>query len=470
MGKDLGKYLIAMICLVMTLSLYAQDQYKIPLSEKHKEKIEKIKDPRKKLLKYRKYYSKDSIKYLRQLDKELKRKSDSVYALMRRLESKKQGVVDKLKKYKTVPGAENVELPAVTLPEGEVSPKLGKINVPNSDFSNIGGELMDRDLPISTNEISRKATNVLNSHITDARGMVENVKGEITPYQEYYNQYKDYLNNPDSLQAMVEKVAEKELKQTAEKMVENGKGLSEMNEFQKQKGLAEEIRNIPGKYKQEMEKYGDRERLVEEGKEKAIEFLTQHQDKIEGIQKKMSKLKRIYSKVENSNDLSTAVKRSSLKGRPVKERFFVATNFQVINLDPFSLDFSPSLGYMFNKKFIVGIGGAYRHTFGKYEPNQATIPEDQYAFNGFVQYDVIKGFFAFATYEQSNRELLDQNTEDSNSTWVPGFMAGIGKTVSVHPKINTMIMLLYNFLHEPGQSPYKSPWIFRTGLQFGKAK
>ena len=317
MGKDLGKYLIAMICLVMTLSLYAQDQYKIPLSEKHKEKIEKIKDPRKKLLKYRKYYSKDSIKYLRQLDKELKRKSDSVYALMRRLESKKQGVVDKLKKYKTVPGAENVELPAVTLPEGEVSPKLGKINVPNSDFSNIGGELMDRDLPISTNEISRKATNVLNSHITDARGMVENVKGEITPYQEYYNQYKDYLNNPDSLQAMVEKVAEKELKQTAEKMVENGKGLSEMNEFQKQKGLAEEIRNIPGKYKQEMEKYGDRERLVEEGKEKAIEFLTQHQDKIEGIQKKMSKLKRIYSKVENSNDLSTAVKRSSLKGRPV---------------------------------------------------------------------------------------------------------------------------------------------------------
>ena len=53
-------------------------QFRIPLSEKHQQKIEEIEDPRKKLAKYRKYYSKDSITYLCSLDEVLKKKSDRV--------------------------------------------------------------------------------------------------------------------------------------------------------------------------------------------------------------------------------------------------------------------------------------------------------------------------------------------------------------------------------------------------------
>ena len=444
----------------MLLDINTLAQYKIQLSEKHKQKIEEIKDPREKLSKYKKYYSKDSIKYLRSLDKALKKKSDSVFAVMRRLEGKRQDVMAKLNNNKVVqkrglPGVEEIDNP------------VNRLEIESKD-------LMNKDLPIPPDKINQKATSALNTPFRGPGGRVADVKNKITPYQEYYNQYKDYLNHPDSMQAMVEKVAIEELEQAAEKMVEKGQGVAGMEQLNQQKAFAEEIRNMPDQYQQQLGKYNDQEFLMEEGKqkikEKAVEFLAQHQDKIAGIQKKMSKLKKIYSKVENSNDLSTAVKRSSLKGKPFKERLFIGANFQVINLDPFSLDFSPSLGYMFNKKFIMGIGGTYRHTFGEYEPNQTTIPENQYALNAFVQHDVIKGFFAVATYEQSNRELPDLNSDETNSAWIPGFMAGAGKTVNVHPKINTRIMLLYNFLHEPGQSPYKSPWIFRAGFQLKNSK
>ena len=445
---------------MMLLDINTLAQYKIQLSEKHKQKIEEIKDPREKLSKYKKYYSKDSIKYLRSLDKALKKKSDSVFAVMRRLEGKRQDVMGKLNNNKVVqrgglPGLEEIDNP------------VNRIETESKNH-------MNKDLPIPPNEINQKATSALNTPFRGPGGRVADVKNKITPYQEYYNQYKNYLNHPDSMQAMVEKVAKEELEQTAEKMAEKSQGMAGMEQLNQQKAFAEEIRNMPEQYRQKMEQYGDQEFAMEEGrqkvKEKAVEFLAQHQNKLAGIQKKMGKLKKIYSKVENSNDLSTAVKRSSLKGKQFKERLFIGVNFQVINLDPFSLDFSPSLGYMFNKKFIIGIGGAYRHTFGEYEPNQTSIPKNQYALNAFAQHDVIKGFFAFVTYEQSNRELPDLNSDETNSAWIPGFMAGAGKTINVHPKINTRIMLLYNFLHEPGQSPYKSPWIFRAGFQLKNPK
>ena len=514
----------------MLVPLMVRGQLKIPLSEKHRQKIEEIEDPRKKLRKYRQFYSKDSIKYLRQLDKALTKKSDSIYAAMRRLEHKGEKIKDKLNNDMLVQKGEDIGLPTLTppgkeelpvpgkikdqvnqvktvgeevmnkelpistdeinresgdvlnslkghdnamqtlsLPDTEASPVPDKIKSPVIQAETMGKEVMDKQLPVSTDEINNKAAGVLNSSLGGQGEKVTELKNEATAYQGYYDQYKDYLNHPDSLQAMVEKLANEELEQAAEKMAEKGQGMMANEQFQQQKALAEEIRNTPEKYQQQLKQYGDQEFLKEEGrqkaKEKAVDFLAQHQDKISGVQKKIGKLKRVYSKVENSNDMSTAIKRNSLKGKPLKDRLFIGGDFQVINLDPFSLDFSPSLGYMFNKNFIMGLGGTYRHTFGEFESRQTAIPENQYAVNAFIRHDVIKGFFAFATYEQSNRELPDLASDESGSAWIPGFMAGVGKAISVHPRIDTSIMLLYNFLHESGQSPYRSPWIFKTGFQ-----
>ena len=474
MDKCILTHVIIITILGLAMSINVSGQERISLSEKHKQKIEEIKDPKKKLLKYRKYYSRDSIKYLRQLNKELKRKSDSVYAMMRRLQDKRVEMKDRLSNSKVGQKVKDAGLPPLTTPGDGTLPNLERVNSPIGRVKAVDHRLMDKGLPMSTNKISQKATDGLNSPVEKAGGKVADIKNEITPYQEYYNQYKDHLNHPDSMQAMVKKVAREELEQAAEKMVEKGKGMAGVGQFQQEKALAEEIRNMPDQRRQKLEQYGDQAFVKEEGKqkgkEKAMEFLAQHQDKMAGIQKKMGKLKRVYSKVENSNDLSTAVKRSSLKGKPFKERLFIGADLQAINLDPVSLDFSPSVGYMFNRKFIMGIGATYRHTFGEYGPNQTTIPENQYALNAFIQHDVIKGFFAFATYEQSNRELLGQNSDGTSPAWVPGFMAGVGKTVNIHPKVNTRMMLLYNFLHEPGESPYKSPWVFRAGFQLKNSK
>lgn len=472
MSRTLIKYVVIIIIFLIHCPINGIGQVRIPLSEKHRQKIEEIEDPRKKLAKYRKYYAKDSIKYLRRLDKVLKKKSDSVYTLMRRLEGKRGVVMDTLMNHQIVQKGKDIGISSMTMSDGGELPGLEKMDTPVNQAQTMGKELVNKGLPVSTAEINPKANNTLGAPLGDAQEKLTDIKSEIIPYQEYYNQYKDHLNHPDSMQAMVEKVAGEQMEQAAEKMLEKSQGVAGMEQFQQQKALAEEIRNTREKYQPQLKQLGNREFLKEEGrqkaKEKAIEFLAHHQDKVTEVQKKMGKLKRIYSKVENSNDLGTAVKKSSLKGKPFKERLFVSGNFQVINLDPFSLDFSPSLGYMFNKYFVMGIGGTYRCSFGEFETTQITIPEDQYGVNAFVQHDVMKGFFAFASYEQSNRALPNLSSEGSGSAWIPGFMAGAGKTIGVHPKIDTSIMLLYNFLHELGESPYRSPWIFKTGFQLKK--
>ncbi len=472
MGNFLTKHII-IFALSAATTIQSPAQLRIPLSEKHQQKIEKIKDPGKKLAKYRKYYSKDSIKYLRALGKQLKLKSDSIYAAMRRLEDKKRSAVDQLRDHDVIKKAGDIGLPSSATQVDKRLPSLGNLNIPADKADEIGGKLMNKNPLSSLDKIRNEETNKLNTKLNGTIGEISQVKNKATPYQQYYNQYKDYLNNPDSVQVMIRKMAEEELEQKAEELMGQSEGMAGMKQLQQQKALVEEIQRMPEKYQQQVVQYGDQEFLKNEGKqkakEKALKFLDQHKDKIANIQKKMSKLKKIYSKVENSNDLSTAVKRSSLRGKPFKERLYVGANFQVINLDPFSIDFSPSVGYMFNKKFIMGVGVTYRQTFGDYEAGQTTLPENQYAFNAFVQHDVIKDFFAFATYEQSNRELLDQNTDRSTSAWVPGLMIGAGKTFNVHPRINTSIMVLYNFLHEPGESPYSSPWILKAGFQLKKS-
>ncbi|MDN5215693.1 hypothetical protein QQ020_26685 [Fulvivirgaceae bacterium BMA12] len=474
MGNFFTKHIIIILTFSVTTTVQSLAQLRIQLSEKHQQKIEKIKDPEKKLAKYRKYYTKDSIKYLRVLDKQLKLKSDSIYAAMRRLEAKKRSAVDLLSDNSVIKKAGGIRLPSQATQIEKRLPTPDNLNIPGDKANEIGGKLMNKKPLSSLDKIGDEGKNRLNTALNGTKGEISQIKNKVTPYQQYYNQYKDYLNHPDSVQVMIQKVAEKEMEQKVEKLMGQSEGMANMNQLQQQKALVEKMQKIPEKYKQQVEQYGDREFLKNEGKqkakEKAIKFLDQHKDKIAIIQKKMSKLKKVYSKVENSNDLSTAVKRSSLKGKPFKERLYVGANFQVINLDPFSIDFSPNLGYMFNKKFITGIGATYRQTFGEYEAGQTTLPENQYAFNAFVQHEVIKDFFAFATYEQSNRELLDQNTDRSTSAWVPGLMVGAGKTFNVHPRINTRMIVLYNFLHEPGESPYNSPWILKAGFQLKKPR
>ena len=109
-----------------------------------------------------------------------------------------------------------------------------------------------------------------------------------------------------------------------------------------------------------------------------------------------------YSMVPNSNDLSTAIKRTSLKGRTFKERLVLATNFQILNYRPVMIDFSPSVGYKFNSRFAVGVGGMYRQTF---KASLSRLSPQVIGYKVFSNYDVVNNFFAYVEFARNSVSL-----------------------------------------------------------------
>ncbi len=401
------------ISLLILLTNLAQAQtLNVQLSEKHLNKIEKAEDGRTKLKKYRKFYSKDSLKQAKRLKKYWKQKSDSLAKAKRR---------ELLGKYK--------EEYAGNLPQPDSS-------LPTRD----GLQKAKSELPQSAalNEAQQELHNL-------AGGDLGNLK------------------NKDSLASYAGSYAQ----QKVEKQVGQ---LGEMQTLQQQQQELQDIQQLPQQYKKEYEGYTDPEKLKEEGKtmatEKAAAFMAQHGEKLEVVQKKISHLQRKYISLPNSNDLSTAVKRTSLKDHSFRERLVIGGNFNINNIKPLSLDLSPQLGYRFNKRFIVGIGGTYRQTFTDSLKVSPAIPANSYGFRAFSSYDVFKSFFAYGEYEQMSKEITAGDRKQTE--WVDGLLLGIGREISVHPKLNMNVMMLYNLINEQENPIYGRRWVMKVGFQLSE--
>ncbi|UII22649.1 porin family protein [Fulvivirga ligni] len=223
-----------------------------------------------------------------------------------------------------------------------------------------------------------------------------------------------------------------------------------------------------------MEKYTDADAVHNVGKEEARKraqtFFANNTQQLEAFQKKMRMLQKKYSALPNSNDLSTAVKRNSLEGKPLRERLLIGGNFQVTSLNPFSLDASPQVGYKFNKKLVVGVGGALRHTFSN-DPISTTtdIPNNSYGYKAFVSYDIISSFFAYGEYERMSKEIADNNDLSATKIqWIDGLLLGAGRRFTVLPKIDMTVIILYNFLHDPRKAVHPQPWQVKVGFQLSE--
>jgi hypothetical protein len=200
--------------------------------------------------------------------------------------------------------------------------------------------------------------------------------------------------------------------------------------------------------------------LRKQGEEMASQYITGN-PAVQSLQKQMSRLMRKYSIVPNSNDLSTAVKRTSLADRSLKERLYIAGNFQTPSFNPLSVDFSPVIGYRFNSKFISGIGGTYRQSFGDSIPQ---ITSAVVGYKIFSSYDLVNQFFAYA--EIARNSPMAQNAEQTQERiWHTAALLGIGRKFLIHPKVETTIVVSYNFLYERGNPIFSSPWAVRVGFQ-----
>jgi|GEM_PF-1291131 len=230
------------------------------------------------------------------------------------------------------------------------------------------------------------------------------------------------------------------------------KGLSEM---------AGKVENL----KDNLTNMGNSENIVQEGKEalkdKAIDHFENHADKLNGPQEKLTKLVSKYKSFTNSEDLSSAVKRTSLQGKTFWERLVVGGNFNVVSTKPFSIDLSPLIGYRFNTKLYAGIGMNYRYTFGDSIKYPVYISPHNSSVRIFGNYDLIKNFFSYAEFERSG---LRKSGEKPTTTWSNTYFIGVGKKLLIHPKVFMVVTALYRINQETSHS-YPGRFQMRVGFQ-----
>ena len=211
------------------------------------------------------------------------------------------------------------------------------------------------------------------------------IKSDLPDYQipSEVKEYTEFLKDPSNIDQAIDSKA------------------AQMSEFQALNNETKELmamKELPESLLADLKRFQDEQALKAEAKEvvvkKATDYFANHQDKLSQAQGMMSKLKKKYSCVPDSRDLSTATKASSLKGEPLKRRLVFGLGFQIQRTNPISIDLSPNLLYRFNKLFSAGISGTYRAGLG-IENNSAiavNTSQDVYGASTIVQHKIWKGF------------------------------------------------------------------------------
>ncbi|NBW35514.1 MAG: hypothetical protein EBR30_10945 [Cytophagia bacterium] len=490
------------------LHLHAQ-QPNIALSEKHLAKVEKIKSPAKKLQKYRKFYSKDSLKLFRQADRFISHFTDSVSKAKERVSAKQKLLQDKVlhspermeqrlqhkadvlqakailrekdyklsKEWERYYTGKNLEAlysyMRFYLTEWET--ESARIQLPLNK-SLAGKHLAQAEAAQS--QVQNKLN--LNDPLAKGKASVAMYKQELTS-NKAINKLRQQSKKIEKYKSQAEayKKVYGDLPTSKDGVIDFGE--SKLSGFAAQRKEMKEFESLKqefGKntmanpwendYKAKADQLQDSTYLKEQARKKAealaMQYIEDNPAVVEKVQKKMALLMKKYSVVPNSNDLSTAVKRSSLTGAPLRQRLHVATNFQVISIDPFSIDFAPALGYKFTRNFIAGIGGTYRETFTK---QQTKLSPEVLGYKAFVSYDVIKSIFAYGEFA-NNSPGFEKTETGSHRIWKPALLAGAGRKFSVHRKVEMTCVVAYNFLHEANDPVYPRPLVVRVGFQLSE--
>lgn len=488
--------LIILVFLSTVPKLIAQPR-QVGLGQTQREKIEKIKSAEKKLKAYKKFIHKDSLRYAKEVDQYWQKKSDSITAAvngkfknlsnkktkllnqakdpLNRLEARvqisedvyrfpkeieisytkhQQEVFYSLTRYYLTEVAKdtaNLLSSMFTIPDLAGLPGFEKIKKPDLKWKGIN----DPSTGIKTNVNGLVQKHVGNNALVKEANELKGVTGK---YLGEYKKYEQYANmSPDSLKQLGINRLEKE---GQSQIVRLGAG-----QYEQQMKQLNEVNALQSQYKNQFTDLQDSTRRKELAKAKAeelaMDYMADNPGILDGAKKKMDLLMKKYSYVSNSNDLSTAVKRTSLEGKLFRERLVIATNFQVLNLDPVSIDFSPQVGYKFNSRFVVGLGGTYRQTFKDSIP---TLSPEVFGAKVFASYDVVKSFFAYGEFNE-NSPGVRQAEGQYTRIWKPAALLGVGRKFSVHKKIDMTVVALYNFLHDKSNALYPRPFMVRVGFQ-----
>lgn len=401
-------FFAVVVIFTFTFNISSAQSYNQILSVKHIQKIENAGSARDKIKQYKRLYSKDSLRQLKEAERYWKNKSDSLFALK-----------------------ENYDTSRLKPDTLMLSEHLDQYDSMQLDSI--------RDLAIF--RIKNEAKN------SEYGQTVEPI----------HNKYLATAKN-DSL-----------LKDVSDQLIQNAQSefsqLSQVNELRAQIHQFKNYDPWDNEYKAKVDQLADsafvKDQLKRKAEDLAAEYLSENQELFQAAKNRMDVLMKKYAIVPNSNDLTSAVKRISLKGRPFRERLLVGTNFQVLSLEPLAIDFSPLLGYKFNSNFVMGVGGTYRQSFND---SLLQISPDVMSYGVFARYAVIRNFFANVEYSVNTARSSSSETQSGRVT-EKSLIVGVGRKFLVHQKVDMTIIVGYNFLHTRNSALYQSPWSVKVGFQ-----
>lgn len=191
-----------------------------------------------------------------------------------------------------------------------------------------------------------------------------------------------------------------------------------------------------------------------------------HEELLASAQKGLSQFKAGTFNFGNAENMEI-IKPNSLEGKGLGERLVIGGNLQISRQEEYTgIDFSPVLGYRWNKKYMWGIGGTYR---AKVNEDERSLIKDEQVYGGrfYMEYNLSR-FFLHGEYELISHARVDLTTDKIHRINAPGAMLGVGINYNFMKNINGNVMVLYNFMYDPLTSPYDKPFMFRLGFNLDK--
>ena len=206
----------------------------------------------------------------------------------------------------------------------------------------------------------------------------------------------------------------------------------------------------------------DMEQIQQQMKQQAMQgaqhHFKEHSGAIQAGQQQLSKLKKKYKTVQSEQDRYERA--TSLKGEPWSARLLLGSYFQVYRQPSFQLDVSPFIGYRFNTRWSVALGGTYRVASWQL-PQRNTI----YGGRAFLESVVYKGFALHGEYERLRVPVTATVVSDEPTyRWQEGLLLGISKSYTITKHISGTALLLHNFTKPSDQTAYPSRWNVRLGF------
>ena len=189
------------------------------------------------------------------------------------------------------------------------------------------------------------------------------LNSDITAYRKELNDYKDSLKSTDMEKRKMDYLT------VIKKEELNKKYGANITKGIEQEILAQQVLNLPpgnanlegalqfhDAAKTSLPKFNT-------SKATKVNYFKDHPDVLKEAMNQTNKLKEKYSTVLDSEDLSTATKRNSLKGKSFSERLMFGGIFQIRIDQSTSVDLNPQIQYMITKKWSAGIGGQLSFQF-----------------------------------------------------------------------------------------------------------